>query len=152
MIFSDPTALAFLCAMQIFSSNCQINEICDIEGSGIDECPVDTYCCKQSECDKSYISNDTNDKIIDIEYDSHENLNDKCCNDLTVQESDFNQCKICTKCCDEVERHKIPLPDNCSKCRICENKNLLTTGKKIYICLKLSRGKYIVIWVSFSSS
>ena len=134
MIFSYSAALACLCAMQIVYSDCQINEICDIEASGIDECPVDTYCCKQSLCEKAYISKDKTDEVIDIEYDSYENLNDKCCSDLTALESDFNQCKICTKCCDEIERHKIPLPDYCSKCRICENKSLLTTGKKLYIC------------------
>ena len=36
--------------MHTFAS---IQEICDVEGSGFEDCPVETYCCKLSECQKA---------------------------------------------------------------------------------------------------
>ena len=134
MKFSESLFLAFLCAIQTLVLNCQIVELCDVEGSGIDDCSINAFCCKQSQCDKAYDNDDNKiDEIIDLEYDldenSNRNVNQKCCGESATKESNFSGCKICTKCCDEVERNKVPFPLHCSKCKICGNTNRLTTGK-----------------------
>ena len=133
MKFSESMVLAFLCALQSLVLNCQIVELCDVEGSGIEDCAIHAFCCNQSQCDKAYNTNEI-DNVIDLEYDSdtnsHRNENQKCCDESATKESNFSVCKICTKCCDEIERNKVPFPLHCSKCRICEDTNRLTTGIK----------------------
>ena len=34
-----------------------LTEVCDVEGSGVDDCSSETYCCQQSECDILYRNN-----------------------------------------------------------------------------------------------
>ena len=82
MKFSGSIVVAFLFAVQCVALNCQIVELCDVEGSGIKDCSIHAFCCNQSQCDKAYNTNEI-DEIIDLEYDlnenSHRNANQKCC-------------------------------------------------------------------------
>ncbi len=83
-------------------------EICDIEGSGIGDCPTNEHCCKQSACEELYT----------------ESLNsgERCCNQSEIQENPtLKECRLCTECCNEVDRNTVPLPQHCSKCRSCDN-------------------------------
>ena len=103
-----------------------INEVCDTEGSGIDDCPTGTHCCTQSKCDIIFNAvdailavnaNKITDTYIDVEYEEAVQM---CCKNLTkTNNQNSNNCKICTKCCEENERLLIPLPHYCSKCRKC---------------------------------
>ena len=95
-------------------------EVCDIEGSGIEDCPESTHCCKQSECDE----------FRRFHYVETKNSTDRCCNETeTTEHSLRKDCRICTKCCNEIERNTAPLPNHCSKCRSCDN--LFTVEKEI---------------------
>ena len=85
-----------------------VNEICDYEGSTAIDCPVDTHCCKKSECD--------------IIYNPEQNPEKRCCNESEwKQEITPNDCTMCTECCDESERTHIPRIDRCSKCPKCKD-------------------------------
>ena len=121
--------LIFFCLIQSVTLNMNIKEVCDIEGSGAEDCPIDTYCCKQSEC--HFIYDNEHDTYIDIEYDSDDGRsNKKCCNELERNQYPTpSNCKVCTRCCDEIERTKTPLPPHCSKCRTCEYSATVTTSK-----------------------
>ena len=91
-------------------------EVCDIEGSGIEDCPENTHCCKQSECDGHYVET--------------MNTTDRCCNETEMKENSLrDDCRSCTKCCNEIERNTVPLPRHCSKCRSCDS--LLTVETEI---------------------
>ena len=82
-------------------------EVCDVEGSGIEDCPSDNHCCKQSLCDNIFNPNQNPDK--------------KCCTKAEWEENPKrSDCIRCTECCDETERKQIPQPDHCSHCRKCE--------------------------------
>ena len=103
-------------------------EVCDIEGSGTDDCPVYTHCCRQTECDAVYDSNRIHDNYIDIEY-----IGDtlRCCSEAERNKDPKpSDCKVCIQCCDEVERNKIPLPDHCSKCRSCGHSSMTMREKE----------------------
>ena len=95
-----------------------LREVCDIEGSGIDDCPVNAHCCNQDECDAVYDSYPLLEELdIDIEY-----IGDtlRCCSESERKKgAKPSDCKVCIQCCDEDERNKIPLPNHCSKCRSC---------------------------------
>ena len=106
-----------VCAVNLVVECEPLSEVCDVEGSGIDDCSIDTYCCRQTECDAAYNSYRPHDNYIDIEY-----MTDtlRCCSESERKEDPKpSYCKICTECCDETERNKIPLPYHCSKCRSC---------------------------------
>ena len=102
-------------------------EVCDVEGSGIDDCSSETYCCQQSECDILYRRDNKIENPIDVEYDSESN--NKCC-DITQVKPMPSDCKLCTKCCDEVERKQIPLPSHCSKCHKCSHLSVSSNGNQ----------------------
>ena len=89
----------------VASDNNDLNEVCDFEGSGADDCP-DNHCCKQTECDLLFNPNKNPDK--------------RCCSKSERQQDPVpNDCTMCTECCDESERKQIPLRDHCSKCPRC---------------------------------
>ena len=79
-------------------------EVCDVEGSGIDDC-ID-QCCQQSVCDHAYNPDGNPDK--------------RCC---TREERKHDpipaDCTLCTECCDDDERNQVPLPPYCSNCPRC---------------------------------
>ena len=81
MKLSEQLVLAFLCAVQTFSLNCEIVQLCDVEGSGVEDCSINEFCCKQSECDKAYNNGSGIDNVIDIEYDYDADYDQKCCNE-----------------------------------------------------------------------
>ena len=83
-------------------------EVCDVEGSGIDDCPTVNHCCKQSVCDIAY--NPTN------------NPDKKCCTKVQREQNpQRSDCILdCVACCDESERKQQPLPPHCSICARCE--------------------------------
>ena len=94
-----------------------VSDVCDVEGSGTDDCPVDTYCCRQTNCDAVYNYYQILDDYLDIEY-----IGDtlRCCSEAERNKDPKpSDCKVCIQCCDEAERNKIPLPYHCSKCRSC---------------------------------
>ena len=106
-----------VCILNVIVSCEFLYEVCDVEGSGIDDCPVDTHCCRQTECDNAYNSYRIDDNYIDIEYIS-DTL--RCCNESERRNYlKPRDCKICIECCAETERNKVPLPDHCSSCRSC---------------------------------
>ena len=82
-------------------------EVCDVEGSGIDDCPTVNHCCKQSVCDIAY--NPTN------------NPDKRCCTRVEREQNpERSDCIRCIECCDESERKQQPLPPHCSICGRCE--------------------------------
>ena len=104
-------------------ANNSIAEVCDVEGSGLDDCPDDRYCCKQSKCDAFY-PDYVLDDYIDIVYDQM-----RCCTESEVKRTHKpTDCKICTKCCHEYERKRIPRPEYCSKCHMCKGLGKPTTS------------------------
>ena len=110
-----------------------ITSVCDVEGSGIDDCSSEQYCCEQSECDSLYNRDINVESQIDVEYDTDNKL--RCCDIKELEISPLpSDCKLCTKCCEEAERKQIPLPNHCSKCRKCADLSLITnnnqSGKK----------------------
>ena len=113
--------------IQAFASSNSIKEICDIEGSGLEDCPIDTYCCKLLECQNAINDNPSD---IDIEYDVEpESSNKRCCDSSDRNKNPRpDDCKVCTECCDEVERKQNPLPDHCSKCRRCNHSTDIEAG------------------------
>ena len=105
-----------------------IKEICDVEGSGLEDCPVETYCCKPSECQKAAHSID----IIDIEYDFEPrgSSNKRCCDSFERYPNPKpDDCKICTECCDERQRKQNLITDHCSKCRRCNYSTDIEAGE-----------------------
>ena len=88
-----------------FVATDQLEEVCDVEGSGIDDCA--DQCCDPSICE--------------IRYNPEKNPDKRCC---TVEERKQNpmpsDCTPCTVCCDEAQRNLIPLPEHCSKCPKCK--------------------------------
>ena len=80
----------------------------DVEGSGVDDCPVEDICCDPASCKAKFNPGKNPDK--------------RCC---TREERNKtpppNYCMLCTECCDEDERTKNPPPKYCSKCRRCTN-------------------------------
>ena len=54
MKFQVVCVIIAFCALKLVASNLNIKEVCDIEGSGAEDCPIDTYCCKQSKCNSAY--------------------------------------------------------------------------------------------------
>ena len=97
-----------------------ITHVCDVEGSGIDDCSSEQYCCEQSVCDILYGSDIKTETEIDVEYDTENNL--RCCDIIESNVSTLpSDCKLCTKCCDEEERKQTPLPSHCSKCQKCSH-------------------------------
>ena len=122
-----PHVLIVVNVIQAFASSNSIKEVCDIEGSGLEDCPIDTYCCKLSKCHEL---NDKQNPYIDIEYDfESESSNKRCCDSSERNKIPKPEdCKVCTECCDEVERKKTPLPDHCSKCRRCYHSTDIETG------------------------
>ena len=106
-----------------FASNDDIKEICDIEETLVEDCPVDVYCCNQSKCSGILDGNNKKNLYTDIEDEiKSEDDNERCCNSSERKRDPkpYN-CKICKECCNEVERNKHPLPNHCSKCRRCEH-------------------------------
>ena len=98
-------------------------EVCDVEGSGVEDCSSEIYCCQQSECDILYRSDSKKENPIDVEYDSDNDY--RCCDIIQYKSSPVpSDCKLCTICCDEVERKQIPLPSHCSKCRKCSHSSV----------------------------
>ena len=93
-----------------FSQDTSDSEVCDVEGSGSEDCPSADHCCMQSKCDLIYNPDNNPDK--------------KCC---TKAQRDANplrsDCLKCTECCDDAERTQTPVPSHCSKCRRCEEGN-----------------------------
>ena len=82
--------------------------VCDVEGSGADDCPTYAHCCKQSKCDAIFNPNNNPDK--------------RCCSkDERKKEPIPNDCMLCIECCDETERSENDLPSHCSKCRSCND-------------------------------
>ena len=131
MKLSEQLVLAFLCAVQTFSLNCEIVQLCDVEGSGVEDCSINEFCCKQSECDKAYNNGSGIDNVIDIEYDYDADYDQKCCNESEEEkETGFLNCKICKRCCGEPERTEIPPPIHCSKCQMCGYHGMFSTGIK----------------------
>ena len=131
-----PHVIILVNVLQAFISNASIEEICDVEGSGMEDCPVDKYCCKVSECN----TNDNNklDLDIDIEYDSESGTKNKRCCDSSERDKipRPDNCKICIECCEEVERNLSPLPDHCSKCRRCSRSTDIVRGWIFIILIK----------------
>ena len=87
--------------------------VCDIpeeEGSGAEDCPIDTRCCSQLICDQ--LSNKT----------LSNNPVRRCCNEVEkkLPRSSTN-CTRCTKCCTTQEMERIPFPAECSKCASCSD-------------------------------
>ena len=120
-------------ANQSFSSTYSIQEICDVEGSGMEDCPTNKYCCEQSICDKVYGLNNYQNTFIDIEYDDTQ----RCCTKFERKiYPNPSHCQVCTECCSEIERKKIPIPGHCSKCRTC---NYLTTTN-----VNVNHGEFII--------
>ena len=104
------------------ASNDSIKEICDVEGTVVEDCPVEMYCCSPSECNEIFYGNVKQSSYIDIEDEIiSEGYNKRCCNSSErMRDPKPNNCKICKECCDEVERNKHPLPNHCSKCHRCQ--------------------------------
>ena len=106
-----------------------ITSVCDVEGSGIDDCSPEQYCCEQSECDSFYNRDINVESQIDVEYDTDNKL--RCCDITELKISSLSSdCKLCTKCCEEAERKQIPLPNHCSKCRKCADLKLITNSNQ----------------------
>ena len=105
-----------------------ITQVCDVEGSGIDDCSSEQYCCEQSECDILYGSDIKTETEIDVEYDTEKSP--RCCDLIESNLSNLpSDCKLCTKCCEDEERKQVPLPSHCSKCQKCSHStpnNVLT--------------------------
>ena len=84
----------------------ELEEVCDVEGSGIDEC-ID-MCCEPSKCE--------------LKYNPDKNPDKRCCTEeerkLDTLPSDCTPCRIC---CDESTRKQTSLPEYCSKCPRCEH-------------------------------
>ena len=87
--------------------------VCDIpeeEGSGAEDCPIDTRCCSQLICDQ--LSNKT----------VSNNHVQRCCNeDERKLPPSSTNCTRCTKCCTTQEMARIPFPAECSKCASCSD-------------------------------
>ena len=87
-----------------FVATNQLEEVCDVEGSGIDDCT--DQCCDPSICE--------------IRYNPEKNPDKRCCTkEERKQDPIPSDCTPCTVCCDEAERNLIPLPGHCSKCPKC---------------------------------
>ena len=118
MKLPTPYIVIWISLLEFVLSDGSVTETCDVEGSGLDDCPVDTYCCIQSKCDTIFNPNDNPDK--------------RCCTKAEREKTPKpNNCMLCTECCDETERNAVPIPDRCSKCRRCkgaEDRNDLLTG------------------------
>ena len=88
-------------------------QVCDIpeeEGSGAEDCPINTRCCSQLICDQ--LSNKT----------VGNNPVQRCCNeDERKLPSSSTNCTRCTKCCTTHEMERIPFPAECSKCASCSH-------------------------------
>ena len=88
-------------------------QVCDIpeeEGSGAEDCPIDTRCCSQLICDQ--LSNKT----------VSNNHVQRCCNeDERKLPPSSTNCTRCTKCCTTQEMARIPFPAICSKCASCSD-------------------------------
>ena len=88
-------------------------QVCDIpeeEGSGAEDCPIDTRCCSQLICDQ--LSNNT----------VGNNPVHRCCNeDERKLPSSSTNCTRCTTCCTTQEMERIPFPAECSKCASCSD-------------------------------
>ena len=81
---------------------------CDVEGSGVDDCPSEDSCCAPAACNALFNPSKNPDK--------------RCCTrDERNETPRPNYCMLCTECCDDSERRITPLPDHCSKCRRCTN-------------------------------
>ena len=127
--------IGFAVITQSISMVNTINEVCDTEGSGIEDCPTDTHCCEQSKCDTifnafnamlSVNANNNTDTYIDVEYEEAVQM---CCNkSARTNNKNSNNCKVCTQCCDENERLLIPRPPYCSKCRKCTSRGDTENG------------------------
>jgi hypothetical protein len=61
-------------------------EVCDIEGSRIEDCPENTHCCKQSECDEHFV-------------ETKGTTNIKCCNEIERNTVPLpSHCSKCRSC------------------------------------------------------
>ena len=110
-------------------ANGAIDPVCDVEGSGIDDCSSEQYCCEQSECDKLYNSDVDVENQIDVEYDNEIKL--RCCDIIEVNVTPLpSDCRLCTQCCDDADRLQVPLPGHCSKCPKCTRITLATRNNK----------------------
>ena len=88
-----------------FVATNQLEEVCDVEGSGIDDCS--DQCCDPSICE--------------IRYNPEKNPDKRCCTEEERKQDPIpSDCTPCTVCCDEAERNLIPLPEHCSKCPKCQ--------------------------------
>ena len=104
--------IAYIFLMQLliarFVATDRSEEVCDIEGSGIDDCP--DQCCNPSVC-YDFCNPDHNP---DKRFCTKEEWN--------IWQNGGNlpsDCTPCTFCCDETERKAVPLPKYCSKCIKC---------------------------------
>ena len=84
--------------------------MCDVEGSGVEDCKEDRHCCEQSTCYKQYNPESNSDK--------------RGCTREEMKGIPPWTCDMWVECCDEEERNQKPLPDYCSKCKRCNPGNI----------------------------
>ena len=84
----------------------ELEEVCDVEGSGIDECIG--MCCEPSKCE--------------LKYNPDRNPDKRCCTEEEWKQNTLpSDCTPCKICCDESTRKQTSLPEYCSKCPRCEH-------------------------------
>lgn len=113
--YAIPYIIVVVFEISCAAANEQLIEVCDIEGSS---CPDDTHCCEQSICETA--STEILKKVEDIE----NKPKTRCCDKVEREKiPPPDHCIICTRCCNKDEREKIPPPDHCSKCPPCGEVN-----------------------------
>ena len=81
-----------------------------MEGSGVDDCKEDVYCCEQSICD--------------LKVNPDRNEDKRCCTREEMKSDPPWLCTLCKECCDEEERNQEPKLEFCSKCKRCDPSKL----------------------------
>ena len=130
-----PHVVIVMCIIPACTSNDSIKEICDVEGTEVEDCPVEVYCCNPLKCNATFHGNNKQNSYTDVEDEvKFEGFNKRCCNSFERNsDSKPSNCKICKVCCDEVERKTHPLPKHCSKCNKCEySENRGTLQEEIF--------------------
>ena len=80
-----------------------------MEGSGVDDCKEDVFCCEQSICD--------------LRINPDRNEDKRCCTREEMKSDPPWPCTLCKECCDEEERNQEPKLEFCSKCKRCDPSN-----------------------------